>query len=248
VPASRTIPRLRILCVADHIDPLVYSLNAKERFRGVDLVLSAGDLNMSYLGFIASTLNRPVLFVFGNHNLKHLDLFRRSQSFMRDGMSNDYHTANFFGSTYVGDRVRRVKGLLIAGLGGSIRYNDGRHQFTDFQMHLKCIRLIPSLLWNRLIYGRFLDILLTHSPPRDLGDRDDITHRGFEAFRWFLRLFKPRYLLHGHIHLYDQNECRKTRYHQTDIINVYDHYVLDFPRTDTGADGNVGTSSEATDG
>ena len=45
---------MKILCVADHVDPLVYSINAKERFNDVDLVLSAGDIPMSYLGFIAS--------------------------------------------------------------------------------------------------------------------------------------------------------------------------------------------------
>jgi hypothetical protein len=42
-----------------------------------------------------------------------------------------------------------------------------------------------------------------------------------------MRVFKPRYLLHGHIHLYDLNARRRTRYHETDVINVYDHYVLD---------------------
>jgi Icc-related predicted phosphoesterase len=232
----RTAPELRILCISDHVDPLVYSLNARERFRDVDLVLSAGDLNMSYLGFVASTLNRPVLFVFGNHNLKHFELFRRNQNFMRDGMNNDYHTTNFFGSTYVGDRVQRVKGLIIAGLGGSIRYNDGKNQFTDFQMQMKCLRLIPRLLFNRLVYGRYLDLFLTHSPPLGLGDRDDNCHRGFKSFRWFLRMFKPRYMLHGHIHLYDQNSPRHIRYGKTDIINVYDHYVLDFPRDHRGSE------------
>lgn len=226
--SSESIQR-KILCIADHVDPLVYSVNARERFRDVDLVLSAGDLNMSYLGFVASTLNRPVLFVFGNHNLKHLELFRRNRTFLRDGMLEDYHTANFFGSTYVSDRIMSSKGLLIAGLGGSIRYNDGRNQFTDLQMYLRILRLIPRLIFNRIFHGRYLDILLTHSPPQGLGDRDDACHRGFNSFKWFMRHFKPRFLLHGHVHLYDQNAVREYRFESTRIINVYDHFVLDFP-------------------
>lgn len=218
---------LKILCVADHIDPLVYSVNAKERFRDVHIILSAGDLSMNYLGFIASTLNRPVLFVFGNHNLKHLELFKRPQHFLRDGIRENFHTVNFFGSTYIGDKHYRHKGVLIAGLGGSIRYNEGKNQFTNFQMFLKILKLVPGLVYNRIIHGRWLDILLTHSPPYQLNDRDDPCHKGFRVFRNFMRVFKPAYLLHGHVHLYDQNAERETRYHQTRIINVYDHYVLD---------------------
>ena len=37
---------MKILCVSDQIDPLIYSVNIKERYRDVDLVISAGDLPM----------------------------------------------------------------------------------------------------------------------------------------------------------------------------------------------------------
>ena len=42
-----------------------------------------------------------------------------------------------------------------------------------------------------------------------------------------MRYFKPRYLLHGHIHLYRQNEVTKTLYQQTEVINVYPFRLLD---------------------
>jgi hypothetical protein len=42
-----------------------------------------------------------------------------------------------------------------------------------------------------------------------------------------MRWFKPRYLLHGHIHIYRNNEVRETRYHETEIINIYPYRVLD---------------------
>ena len=61
---------MKVLCIADHIDPVIYSANLKARFADVDLVLSAGDLSLEYYDFIVSTLNKPLLFVFGNHHLE----------------------------------------------------------------------------------------------------------------------------------------------------------------------------------
>ena len=55
---------MKILCVADHVDPFVYSAGLKSRFRDVELVLSAGDLSLEYYDFIVSTLNKPLYFVF----------------------------------------------------------------------------------------------------------------------------------------------------------------------------------------
>ncbi|HUX52623.1 MAG TPA: metallophosphoesterase [Spirochaetia bacterium] len=224
---------MKILCVSDHIDPLVYSTQIKDRFRDVDFVLSAGDLPMEYLGFIAGSMNRDLYFVFGNHNLKKLSLFKGHTS-NYDVEDTLPHPAlnNYYGSTYIGGRIVKTKqGLLIAGLGGSMLYNGDENQFTDFQMFWKITRLIPRMLWNKMVHGRYLDILLTHAPPRGIHDRADPPHRGFESFLWFMRWFKPRYLLHGHIHLYDLNAQRITSYHETAVINVYDHYVLNIPNS-----------------
>jgi hypothetical protein len=47
-----------------------------------------------------------------------------------------------------------------------------------------------------------------------------------------MRIFKPRYLLHGHIHLYRLDAVTRTRYCETDVINIYPFQVLDLePRT-----------------
>jgi uncharacterized protein len=220
---------MKVLCVSDHIDPLVYSTNAKQRFSDVQLVVSSGDLPMQYLGFISSTLNTPVLFVFGNHNLEELHRFRPWSGSLPYNETSIPHVENYFGSTYIGGKVVRISGLIIAGLGGSMRYNDGENQFTELQMYIKILRMIPKLIWNRMRYGRFLDILVTHAPPRGIHDKTDRCHQGFSGFRWFISRFKPRYHLHGHIHLYDLNQERITRVESTAVINVYDHYILEFP-------------------
>ena len=70
-------------------------------------------------------------------------------------------------------------------------------------------------------WGRYLDVLISHAPPRDINDRDDITHRGFPPLRTFLRWFRPAVHLHGHIHVYDRNEVVETPFHDTMVINIY---------------------------
>ena len=220
---------MKILCVADHIDPLVYSPAVKKRFASINLVLSAGDLPMEYLGFISASLNKPVLFVFGNHNLQHLKRFRRwgLSTDAEIGMLTDGAITNFFGSTYIGSRIVYRKGLLIGGLGGCRRYNRGENQFTEFQMLRRMLVMVPRLIWNRIVHGRFIDILLTHAPPRGVNDRSDPTHRGFSVFHWFVNWFKPAYLLHGHVHLYDLNAVRESVLGSTRVINVYNHHVIE---------------------
>jgi Icc-related predicted phosphoesterase len=202
---------MKILCVSDQIDPLVYSNSIKKRFADVDMILCAGDLPMDYLDFIATNLNRPLLFIFGNHNAEEMN-------------GSDQGS---FSSTHLGSKIRKEAGLIVAGLGGCMRYNRGLNQFTDQQMYFEIVKLIPSLLFNRIVYGRFLDILLTHAPPKGIHDKPDKCHRGFKAFRWFMKTFRPKYLVHGHIHLYDLSDVRRTRWLETDVVNAYSHYVID---------------------
>jgi uncharacterized protein len=220
---------MKILCVADHVDPLVYSPLLKQRFGDVDLVLSAGDLPLTYYDFIVSSLNKPLLFVFGNHNLRGMGRYHRhGDAFdeFRDSsppMSYD----GYVGAKYVHRRVLREKGLLVGGLGGSLLYNRAENQYSDLSMYLMAAAMVPRLLFNRLVHGRFLDILVTHAPPFEVNDRRDRCHTGFKAFRWFLRTFHPQYLIHGHIHLYDTTERREAVFAETRVLNAYDHCVIE---------------------
>jgi uncharacterized protein len=218
---------MKLLCIADHVDPFIYSAGLKQRFGKVDLVLSAGDLTLGYYDFIVSTLNKPLLFVFGNHHLEHRAEYHGKGDVFEH---NPDSWARSVGATCLEGRVMRVRGLILAGLGGSIWYNGGENQFTNFSMLLAILRLLPGMLWHRIVHGRFLDVLLTHSPPYGINDLPDPCHTGFRIFLWFIRTFKPRYLIHGHVHLYDRNAAREARYSATTIINAYDHIVLDLEK------------------
>jgi uncharacterized protein len=217
---------MKILCVADHIDPMIYNVRIKSRYKDIDIVISAGDLRLSYYDFIMSNLNKPLFFVFGNHKLKGIEYYKRDM--VRDmylhSRVNRWHFRG--GATYIDRKIVRYKDLFIGGLGGSMWYNGGGNQFTEFGMFRKIVRMLPRLIFNRIVHGRFIDILVTHAPPFGIHDQQDRCHRGFKVFLPFLRLFKPRYLIHGHIHLYSINENRIDTYGKTMVINAYDHYVF----------------------
>lgn len=236
---------MKILCVSDQLDPLVYSTTAKERFSDVDAVLCAGDLPSDYIDFIVSTLNKPTFFVFGNHNLTEFSYYHRRASashgahptFQKEYSTYDLsheHGAVYAGFKTVKERslsVTTITGrktpLLLAGASGSMRYNNGLCQYTDRQMFFHLLALAPALLWNKIRYGRYLDIFLTHASPRHIHDREDACHKGFDCFNWFIKHFKPTYLVHGHIHLYDMNTPRFTVSDKTTVVNAFSHCIIE---------------------
>lgn len=222
---------MKVLCISDEKDELIYSLHVAQRYGSVDMIVSAGDLPLKYYEFIVSSLNKPFYFIFGNHYIEELSLFKKQKSLV-DPVSMRFDRQRLsegVGGDFIDGKVLRDRatGLLIGGLGGSMRYNKGEHQFTEFEMFFRILCMVPRLWWNRLRYGRYIDILVTHAPPKGIGDGEDRCHRGFRAFLWFMRHFKPRYLIHGHVHLFDSNAPRVTQYYETKVINVYSSYLLE---------------------
>jgi len=236
---------MKILCVSDQIDPMIYNQNAREIFPDIDLILCAGDLPMDYIDFIVSVFNKPTYFVFGNHNLKEFKYYdKHEMGKMMDVKELQDNTRHAHGGQYLGfstdvnhslaftdPETEKRTPLLIAGVPGSIRYNNGQNQYTDFQMKLKLLKLIPKLYLNKWRYGRYLDIFLTHATPRHIHDKEDPCHKGFESMNWFVERFKPTYMVDGHIHLYDMREERIGKYWDTVIVNAYAHTVIELPLT-----------------
>ena len=131
-------------------------------------------------------------------------------------------------------RAVEAEGLLIAGIEGSPRYNGGPHQYTEQQVMYNLLRLIPSLLLNKAQTGRYLDILVTHAPPRGIHDLEDVAHRGFSSLIPFIERFKPTLMLHGHTHRYDPLAPTRSRCGETEIINTYGHVLIELERNGPG--------------
>ena len=204
---------VRILAISDEVDDRLYSPALAARFGPVDLVLSCGDLPYYYLDYVASMLAAPLYGVHGNHDAT-----------LECGETAGRRRAWGMGELH--GRVVYEQGLLIGGFDGSLRYNRGAYQYTEAGMREQVARMLPGLLTNRLRHGRFLDILVTHAPPRHIHDQPDRCHQGFAVFRWFLRTFRPQYHLHGHIHVYDSRTTTRTQFHDTLVLNAYRYRQL----------------------
>lgn len=195
---------MKILLISDEEDKFLWDYYRPGNLKGIDMILSAGDLKADYLSFLVTMANRPLLYVRGNHDTGYA---RRPP----EGCQN------------IDDKLVTVGGLRILGLGGSMLYNGGPYQYTERQMEWR----INKLYLKIRRYGG-VDIVLTHAPVRGYGDQDDLPHRGFEAFMPLMERFRPRYLVHGHIHQrYGVHRQRIFRYGDTTIINACGKYILD---------------------
>ncbi len=199
-----------VLAVSDTVNETLHSPAVRQVACGVEMVLSCGDLPSDYLEYIVSMLDVPLFYVNGNHG------------------SAGGEKAEPEGAQNVDGRVVEYKGLLVAGLEGSMRYNNKpKYQYTENEMRAKIARLSPALMMNRMRYGRYLDVLITHAPPFGIHDGTDLPHRGFESFLWFIKHYQPRYLIHGHVHVYDNRTETTTAMGTTIVANAYNYRILD---------------------
>jgi Icc-related predicted phosphoesterase len=208
---------MRILAVSDRVLDQLYCSDVRQKYPGIDLIIGCGDLPFYYLEFLVSALDAPLVYVRGNHD--------GDPQYTAEGRI----LTSAQGGMDIHQRVVKVEGLLIAGLEGSMRYRtQASHMYTEGEMTANVMNLIPHLLWNRWRFGRALDILVTHSPPFQIHDGEDIAHTGFKIFRSFMKWFQPKYLLHGHMHVYRYDIPRVTDFQQTKVINVYPYRVFEY--------------------
>lgn len=209
---------MNILTVSDVENSLIYSPFIRDRFHDIDLAISCGDLSYFYLEYIISSLDIPLYYVRGNH--------------ARD---TEYgHTCTRtspWGAVNLHRKVVHDKssGLLLAGIQGCLRYNQGSYQYSQMEMWLLVMLLVPALLLNKIRYGRYLDIFVSHAPPWGIHDDTDLAHQGIKAFLWLVKVFQPTYHLHGHVHIYHPGTTYKTALGKTLIYNTYSFRRLAIP-------------------
>jgi len=168
----------------------------------IDLVLGCGDLPAEYLDALATHYRASLLFVRGNHDAP------RPEGGYPLGADID-------------GRVVELQGLRLAGLEGAHWYRGGPQQYREWQMALKAWGLGIRLR------RRPLDILLTHGPPAGVHEGTDLAHQGLRAVRRATERWKPRLLLHGHVHPYGSHTQPDTTIGRTRVINVVGHRVLE---------------------
>jgi Icc-related predicted phosphoesterase len=211
----------RILAIADEPTPgLPDLLDARP-----DVIVSCGDLPWEDLERMVDLVNVPLLFVPGNHDpalvAAGAPLWPPSTA-VRD--LEDPPGPR--GCTNVDGRIEDAGGLRIAGLGGSIRYRDGPNQYTQAQMARRARKLGRAAGRRRRRDGRGVDVLITHSPPKGLGDDDDRAHEGFVALHALVERLRPALLLHGHIHPYGVPKPDR-HLGDTRVVNVVPFKVIE---------------------
>lgn len=194
---------MRILAVSDVEAKYLYDYYTPGKLDGFDMILSCGDLRREYLEFLVTLANCPLVYVHGNHDER-------------------FEEAPPEGCICADDRIVEVKGVRILGLGGSYRYRRGSCMYTEKQMRRRIRRLRFKLRKHK-----GFDILLTHAPARHINDFDSLSHRGFECFGELLERYRPKYFVHGHIHMsYGVNIPQITAHGDTTIINAYEYCVF----------------------
>ncbi|RZQ62656.1 metallophosphoesterase family protein [Amycolatopsis suaedae] len=215
---------VRALVVADEVDERLWAGTGLGGI-SVDLVLAAGDLPFDYLEFLAGALDRPCVFVPGNHDPDLSGFTRYGGLSMRDGFPERWPGPA--GGVNADGRVVDVCGLRIAGLGGSIRYREGPNQWTERQQARRARKVVRLARRRSRRDGRGVDVLLTHSPPRRLGDREDPPHHGFECLHHTVERLRPGWLLHGHIHPHGE-AVPDRRIGETVVRNVVGQHIMEF--------------------
>lgn len=199
---------MKILAVSDEECTALWDCYVPGRLNDYDLIISCGDLKADYLSFLVTMARCPVLYVHGNHD-------------------TSYNTYPPEGCDCIDDQLLVYNGLRILGLGGCLRYHPGDHQYTDQQMYRRIGKLRRKI---KKLGG--IDLVVTHAPPLGIGDAEDPAHQGFEALRDLIEEFHPQYLIHGHVHLRYGSRVREQQYENTQVINVSERYILDFPEID----------------
>ncbi len=200
---------MRILVIADEESKYLWDYYEDGKLKDIDLILSAGDLNPNYLSFLTTFANVPVLYVHGNHDDK-------------------YETKPPEGCICIEDQIYVYEGVRILGLGGSMRYKHGKHQYTEREMK----RRVKRLWFTLLRHGGF-DILLTHAPAYQLNDGRDLPHQGFQVFLELMKKYRPKFFIHGHVHMsYGRQYKRYDKYEDTHVINAYDRCIFDYEAED----------------
>ncbi len=196
---------MKILTVSDFIENSLDQRIREESLPGIDLILSCGDLAQEYLIYLQEKISAPLYYVKGNHDIRH----------------GRYKPE---GCTDIHKRLVLVNGLRILGFEGSNWYNGNENQYTEKEM-----KKIVGTMWFSLMKNRGVDIVITHSPPRQIHDAEDLCHRGFQCFIDLINKYNPGYFIHGHIHKHFNNpEDRVTLYGKTKVINTCGYNILEY--------------------
>lgn len=174
---------IRFLAVSDDVDPALAYEGNRDALGRLDGIVGAGDLEPSYLAFLGDAFKVPVAYVRGNHD--------RGGHWSETVRKAPTHLSS-------GDLVE-LGGVTLAAFEWPGLHKE-RAPRDEWSAWLDVLRASRGLLIRRLL-GRTAPILvLSHAPPRGVGDHQaNRYHLGYAAYRWLLDRLHPPLWLHGHV-------------------------------------------------
>jgi uncharacterized protein len=231
---------LKILTVSDSPSKSLEKIveDSPEKLRNVDVIVSCGDLDRSYLEFLVDGLHKPLFFICGNHpgdegfeDEETPEEERLKEIGMRVFDISTAHINHIAGFSDLHGRVEAFGDYIFAGFSGAMLYGDSEQQFTDQDMARVVNKVIRDIKWLRLKeklsrrQPRKL-VIVSHAPIYGIHDKPDAGHRGFKSFLTLLKKTSPVLWLHGHIHIFDQREKQVSRVGDTTIVNAFNCKVV----------------------
>ncbi len=196
LPGGHAGKSVRLLAVSDETEHTLDHEANRTALGPVDAIIGSGDLEPSYLSFLADAFNAPLIYVRGNH-----DRGENWNAGRRDLPRPLVSDADLV-------RGLRVVGLSWPGAAGGQAIRDEGAAWRQ-----------AIGLWFGL-RGKRADIVVSHVPPRGMGDvPQDHYHRGFAGYRWLVRRLRPRLWIHGHSALAAVSGWRQD-WGDTTLVNV----------------------------
>ncbi|MCJ7549213.1 MAG: hypothetical protein MUQ30_05995 [Anaerolineae bacterium] len=196
----------------------LYHSNLNQLTGPIDVLIGCGDLPYGCMDFIVTQPHvEHALCVHGNHD--------RPQS-----LPSGRRTDRPLGWINVDRRVIYLKklDLLVAGLQGSTHYSAGDGcQYTEREMAYRALTVIPQLLPNRALRGRYVDVFIAHAPPKASTTAPKAHIRGSGPPCDSSSGLSRGLFLRGHHHRYGR-EIWHTQHQHTDIVNVHPFCMITY--------------------
>ena len=196
--AGRDERPIRILAASDEPDRALEVAANREALAPIDLVVGCGDLSPEWLSFLGDAFVAPLVFVRGNHDAR-----------------GPWPLPRLVPIPAAGVDERSLPGIPIIALPWPT-YEQGKARRDERGAWAQ----VAGVGWRRLLKPNPNALVLSHVPPRGLGDTpDDPYHVGFAAYAFLNQRVHPTLWLHGHTNLAAQPSWR-VQAGATTVVNV----------------------------